>query len=426
MKPFTVRPATGPLDATIRAAPSKSVTHRALVAAGLARGTTRLRGPLDAEDTRVTREGLKALGIPILVDGKDWYVDGCGGRPPGGGRLQLEQSGSSLRFLLAVGALGLRPSRLSGTGRLPQRPLEPLVQGLSQLGASIRLPSDGNNLPLEVGGTGLRGGSLTIDASASSQFPSALLMIASSLPGGLELTVRRLVSAPYLQLTVEMLRRFGARIDAEHRQFNVHPGQLTSPGELTIDGDHSSASYFLAAAAIVGGRVRVEGLSPASTQPDARLTAILESAGCRGRTGRDWVELHAGTRLRGFNADLREAPDLAPTLAVLALFADGQSELRGLAHLRHKESDRLEQLRENLSRFGADARIENEDLIVHPRREQPCGPVTVQTAGDHRMAMAFAIAGLSCPGITIDDPACVAKSHPQFWSQLEQLESNGS
>ena len=256
----------------------------------------------------------------------------------------------------------------------------------------------------------------------SSQFASALMLIAPRLAGGLEIEIAPpAVSLPYLDLTAAVLRDFGGKVErrAELR-WRVAAGGLVGR-EYRIEGDHSSAGYALAAAAVLGGRVRVDNLRPGSTQPDARLGSILRDLGCRVESGSDWVEACGSGRIRGLDVDLGDAPDLAPTLAILALFAEGPSVLRGLAHLRHKESDRLGLLARNLTRLGRDARIDGDRLLVGQAPPRLTG-ARIATDSDHRLAMAFAVAGLRVAGIEIEQPECVAKSNPAFWEQFERLE----
>jgi 3-phosphoshikimate 1-carboxyvinyltransferase len=224
-----------------------------------------------------------------------------------------------------------------------------------------------------------------------------------------------------VDLTVDVMRRFGAsaeRLGSLH--WRVSPQEYRG-SEMRIEGDHSSSSYFLAAAAVVGGCVRVENLDPESRQPDARLGSFLEEIGCVVRRGRDWIEVAGAGRIPGFEADLSEAPDLAPTLAVIALFADGPCSIRGVPHLRLKESDRLAVLAENLTRLGRPARAGEDALEVGAPVQAPLRRATIATASDHRIAMAFAVAGLRTGGIAVDDARCVAKSNPGFWEDLERL-----
>ncbi len=418
-------PLRRPLDAILRALPSKSVTHRALVAAALADGASVLEDVLLADDTGVTLDGLRALGIDIAVDSDGTArVRGASAEIPGGARISLHDSGTSMRFLLAVSALGRSPSRLDGSERLRQRPLSELARALVSLGAAVSLPSQaGLGLPATAGGTLPVGGTVRLAGGTSSQFASALLLVGPRLARGLELVLEPpLVSLPYVELTVQVLEAFGARVErGERGTWRVGPG-APRPTRFRVEGDHSTASYFLAAAAVVGGRVRVTGLHPSSAQPDARLGAVLERAGCRVRYGTNWVEVQAGSVLRPLDEDLTDAPDLAPTLAVIGLFAEGTTELRGLGHLRHKESDRLVTIAGNLRRFGCRVDVTDDRLRCTPPPRSKLQGGTVDTASDHRIAMAFAVGGLAIDGVAVDDADCVAKSNPRFWEQLSQLE----
>jgi 3-phosphoshikimate 1-carboxyvinyltransferase len=257
-------------------------------------------------------------------------------------------------------------------------------------------------------------------SARSSQFASSLLLIGSRLAGGLDLHLEAPVSSPYVALTVEVLRAFEvavSRVDDHH--YRVQQGSY--PGtEYPVEGDHSTASYFLAAAAVTAGRVRVCGLSPDSQQADAVLQRILADTGCKVRRGPDWIEVHGNGELQPLDHDMTAAPDLVPTLAVLALFSAGPSTLRGVGHLRHKESDRLDLLVRNLKILGRPAQATADRLEIGPQVNALRGGEVI-TASDHRMAMAFAIAGLRIPGVVIDDANCVGKSNPGFWNQLDAL-----
>ncbi len=412
----------GRLDAVVQAPPSKSATHRALVAAALASGPSVILDPLDADDTRRTLGGLADLGIPVSATPGRWEVRGLGGRVPGGGAIRLGQSGTSLRFLLAAAALGERPSRLDGEMRLRERPIQELVRALLELGARVEAEGAAGSPPLVAGGSPPQGGSVALPAGTSSQFASALLLVGARLPRGLELRLEgRAVSLPYVDLTVACLGTFGvpvARLDGA--AWRVPPCDY-SGREVSVEGDPSSASYFLAAAAIVGGRVRVEHLDPGSPHPDARLGGILERLGCRVSTGRAFIEVEGTGRIPPFAVDLSQTPDLAPTLAVLALFSDGPCEIKGVPHLRLKESDRLEALAAGLRAFGREAEPTEDSLWVGPPPERPLRGTRVSTRSDHRIAMAMAVAGLRIGEVEIDDAACVAKSNPGFWTQLEAM-----
>ena len=417
--PREVQTATSPLNARLPAAPSKSVTHRALIAAALAEGRSTLRTPLHADDSYRTAEGLRQLGLHVADDQAEWIVEGSSGRVPGGGTLDLNESGTSLRLLCAVAALGERSSTLDGVERLRQRPLRPLGEALQRLGAAVE-PID-QPLPWRIGGQPVTGERTSIDVSKSSQFASALMMIGPCLPQGLLLELEGpLVSGPYLEITAAVMRAFGARFKRESElcwRFEPSGYQAT---DFAVDGDHSSASYLLAAPLIAGGCVRVEGLDPESAQADAWFWRAIERFGGRARVAERAIEIEAQGKIPAFDVTMGHAPDLVPTVAMLAALAEGPCSIRDVAHLRFKESDRLEQLASNLNRLGCPATATDDALQIDgSRAEWRAG--RVETAGDHRIAMAFALLGLRVPGIEIDDPDCVGKSFPEFWERWEAL-----
>jgi len=419
MEPRAIRRARKTLDATLRVPSSKSVTHRALVAAALAEGTSTIVEPLLADDTLRTRIGLERLGVGIETTPDAWRVHGRPRDLAGGAALYLGDSGTSMRFLVAVATLGRTASTLDGSARLRERPIHDLVQALRSLGASVE--DERGGLPVRVGGVSPRGGAVRVRADRSSQFASALLLVGPLLPDGLRLALDPpAVSLPYVELTVEVMGAFGVAVERRAElEFGIDPSPYRAR-EYRVEGDHSSASYFLAAAAIVGGRVRIRGLALDSRQPDSRLGSLLAEAGCEVTSGADWVEVRGGAELRPFDLDMGAAPDLVPTVAVLAMFARGSSRLRNIAHLRDKESDRLAMIAGNLSRLGCEASVIDTGLEIHGAPDRLHG-ATVVTASDHRMAMAFGVAGLAVDGVLIDDPVCVSKSNPAFWDQLESL-----
>lgn len=381
-------------------------------------------GALDADDTRATVEGLSALGFGTRILGTRWEIEGRGGTVPGGGSVWLRESGTSLRFLTAVAGIGVRSSRLDGSDRLRDRPVRELAHALSGLGARL-LMSAGGGLPLEAGGAALHGGRVRLPSRRSSQFASALLLIGSRLRGGLEIAMTPpAVSLPYVELTARVLGEFGVEVKrTSELSWRVIEGDYHGR-DYPVEGDHSSASYFLAAAAVVGGRVRVEGLDPDSAQPDARLARILDRLGCAVQSGPGWVEVEGSGRVPPFDLDLSDSPDLVPTLAVLALFSEGPTVMRGIGHLRFKESDRLELLARNLGHMGREATASGDSLRVSVPAD--LRGAVIETDSDHRIAMAFAVAGLRLEGVTIDDAGCVSKSNPGFWRDFAELEGSGS
>ena len=422
-----IEPANGPVDADFLAMPSKSATHRALVAAAIASGVSEIRGPLDAADTRRTLEGLRGLGIRVDERERAWIVHGSAGAIPGGGSIDVGASGTSARFLAALATLGARPTLLDGSSRLRERPMEELIQTLSALGAKVETAGGRASFPLRAGGRRVRGGRAAVSGARSSQFASALLLAAPAFEQGLRLEVAPpRVSFSYVRLTAEILESFGGSVSMEGEAgFAVPPQRLTAT-TLAIEGDHSSASYPLAAAAILGGRVRVRGLRAESAQPDARFLRDLAALGCRVDSDGADIVVEASGRVPAFSWDLADAPDLAPTAAVLALFAEGPCVLTGLQHVALKESDRLAVVKDNLNRLGACAEVDGGTLSIVPPRRGAAHGGTIMVADDHRIAMAFAIAGLSVPGVTIDEPGAVAKSYPRFWDDLAALVRIGS
>ena len=415
------------------APPSKSVTQRALIAASLAPGVSVLRRPLLGGDGRALVEALRLAGLeirqePALEDQPGLLaIDGSAGLRPGPPlALGLGNAGTAMRFLAARLAAEDREFVLDGDARMRERPIEPLLAALRSLGAHAASVGRNGCPPIRVGGLRPAGGTTTLDGTLSSQFLSGLLMAGPGFVHGVAITVETgLVSRPYVGITCEVMRRFGVEVEtdaplASARGFAVPAGVRYRPTDMPIEGDWSSASYFLAAAAIVPGRVEVTGLSSASAQGDRRFADLLEEAGCRIERAADAITAAGTERLRALDADLGDCPDIAPTAAIVALFADGATRLRGLAHLRLKESDRIAVLCSGIAALGGDARPEPDGLTIRPR---PLHGGVVDPRGDHRMAMAFAVAGLRVPGVRLLDPDCVVKSYPEFWRDFDALAS---
>jgi 3-phosphoshikimate 1-carboxyvinyltransferase len=416
-----IRPLQG-FDSEVTAPPSKSVTNRALIVAALARGESRLRNPLVADDTDLMARALEKLGIRVRREEESWMVAGCGGSfTVRDASLFAGHAGTTMRFLTALVGVGDGTFVVDGSERMRQRPIGPLVEALREMGAGVEFPATEGYPPVRVRASGLRGGRITLSGEISSQFLSAVLMVAPFCRDGLEVEVAgRLVSVPYVDLTTEVMKAFGAPVEVEeHRRFRVSPGAVYSGRDFTVEGDYSSASYFFAAAAVTGGSIRVRGLNPDSKQGDRRLPELLERMGCRLEWEPAAVRLTGG-RLRGIDADLRDMPDMAQTLGVVALFAEGKTVLTGLGNLRVKETDRLAALAAELAKLGAFVREGRDSLEVEPRT--PHG-AEIETYRDHRMAMSFAVAGLGLPGVVIRDPACVGKSYPAFWDDFDRLYS---
>ncbi len=423
-------PATGKgVRGEVRLPGSKSITHRGLVLGALAGGTTRLIGASPAEDCRRTAGALGQLGAGVTSTAGDTLVEvrGWGEQPKGSGApIDAGESGTTARLLLPLLALGTGRYAIDGSPRLRQRPMAPLVDALRALGVDIRRPTQEAALPLVVQAAGVEGGAVDLDSRQSSQFASALLLAAPRFRRGLLLTLAagQTVSRPYLEMTCSMMERFGVTVEQEGETvFRVPADSRYTPRELEIEGDASAASYFFAAAAVCGGTVRCAPLTGSgSLQGDARFVRLLERMGCMVRSGTGWVEVHGGGGpLRPLDVSMGAMPDLVPTLAVTALFADGRTVISGVAHLRWKESDRLGDLARELRRLGGLVEETDDGLVIEGDTGIRLSGATLETHNDHRLAMSLSVAGLRLPGTVIRNPGCVAKSHPAFFRRLFSL-----
>lgn len=420
--PLPVVPLDGPVDAVVRPPGSKSITNRALVCAALADGTSRLQGALRADDTEAMIGCLRELGITVRADGTTLTVRGGAGRPPvDGAVLDARLSGTTSRFVAPLAVLGGATVVLDGAPPLRVRPMGDLLDALAALGADVVPLGEAGRLPVQLSAPGgLRGGSVRVRGDASSQFLSGLLLSGPAMAGGLEVEVEgRLVSEPYVRMTVGVMRDFGAVVDLDDdlRRLRVHPGGYVAR-DLVVEPDASAASYFFAAAAITGGRVRVEGLGPGSLQGDVGFVDVLARMGATVVGSPGAIEVTGPDRLHGVTVDLTELSDTAQTLAAVAPFADSSTTVSGIGFIRGKETDRIGAVVAELRRLGVDAGEDPDGFTVRPGR--PHGGV-VSTYDDHRMAMSFALIGLVVPGVSIADPGCVAKTYPGFWDDLDDL-----
>jgi len=418
-----VRP--GRLVGRMRAPPSKSYTHRALVVAHLAHRRFRVVSPLDSDDTRATARALVALGSRVVRSREAWTV------APGSERDSLEpctidcgESGTTLRFALALSALSGREVRLVGLGRLPDRPIGPLVGALRALGGSTSRPvGSRHHLPLTIRGP-LRGGAVEVDASESSQYASALLLIAPVLPEPTRLRLSgRIVSEPYLDATIAVLQDRGIRLTRRGRSFGVPGGQQYRGGSYRVPGDASSAAYVWAAAALSQGRVLVDGISPTWPQADLAILDILKSGGARVRRVKNGAAVAAGER-RPFSVDLTGAPDLYPLAGALGALTQGTSRLRGAPQIALKESDRREGTERLVAALGGRSRRTAHGLEIDGSVRPRGFSMTGET--DHRLVMSAAVAALAAEGPSrVGHAEAVRKSWPGFWTALESLRSPG-
>ena len=403
------------LDATVTAPPSKSYSVRALLLGALAEGTTLVTNCLDADDTRYALEALRTIGFAI--DGK--FKDGVriGERVSISANevpLFVGNAGTAMRFL--TGILAFVPGRfvLDGEQRMRERPIGDLVEVLVKIGGEVEYVDREGYPPLRIRGKKMRGGfDVEIAADTSSQFASALMMGGATLPDGITLRLTSVASAPYLDITASILSAFGAMVERRGEVIRVRGGRLRRDA-YAVEGDYSSASYWFAAAAVTRGRVQVNGLALPSAQGDARFLDILHDMGCivDGTTV-------TGNVLRGGTFDCNATPDLVPTLAAIAPLASEPVEIVNVANLRVKESDRIATVTEELRRLGARVEERPDSLRIEPGWGSD--PVTVETHNDHRIAMAFAIAGLARGGVTIKDEQVVSKSYPRFWKTLDEI-----
>jgi 3-phosphoshikimate 1-carboxyvinyltransferase len=407
---------------------SKSLTNRALLLAALSDGTTALTNVLDAEDTQVMIAALRALGVTVTSDGSGTRIDGCGGVFPNRtAELFLGNAGTAMRSLTAALAFAGGTYRLDGVARMRERPIGDLVDALNALGARVDYAGAVGYPPLMIEPAQLAGSSaVDIRGGVSSQFVSGLLMAAPLIapPSGLRVNVPgTLISQPYVAMTVALMQRFGievARVDAAGGcAFNVPRASYRSPGQYAIEGDASSASYFLALGALAGGPIKVQGAGLESVQGDVAFARLLEAMGGRVRWGSDWIETSSTGALHGVDYDCGAIPDAAMTAATVALFAQGRTRLRGIGSWRVKETDRIAAMATELGKLGAQVETGPDWLALE-------GPVKVHTAeidtyDDHRVAMCFALAATGGVPVVIRDPRCVSKTFPTFFEVLASV-----
>jgi len=420
---LAIAPLEQPLDATVAVPGSKSLTNRALLIAALASGRSTLTGALASDDTRYMAGALRALGIGVAQanssDGATFTIDGCGGRfPVANAEVFIGASGTAARFLTAALALGHGRYTLDGVARMRERPIEPLLTALRQLGATIYSRDGTGCPPIVAEAAGLPGKECSVRGDLSSQFLSALLMVGPYAGGGLTVRVEgELVSRPYIRITTAIMRDFGATIIEQADSYLIAPGVYRAR-DYAIEPDATAASYFYAAAALTGGTVRVAGLGRGAVQGDLAFVDVLERMGCVIERGDDAISVRGPAQLRGIDVDMGDISDTAQTLAALAPFASGPVTMRGLAHARLKETDRVAAVVTELRRLGATVEECPDGMTIQP------GPLhggTVATYDDHRMAMSFALVGLRVPGIRIADPGCVAKTFPDFFARFAAM-----
>jgi 3-phosphoshikimate 1-carboxyvinyltransferase len=414
------------IDAAIEVPGSKSLTQRALIAASLAEGTSRLVGPLASEDTRYSSKALHQMGITMDKDpsGREWQVHGRGGVIQASGEpIFLGNNGTATRFLTSVAALGNGSYTIDGDPRMHQRPIGPLIAALRGWGVDISAIKGTDCPPLAINGRGIAGGTTILPEGKSSQYLSSLLLVAPYARTPAQLKVEgEVLSKPYVAMTLSVMDAFGIPVDcsADFSSFSIPQGCYRAR-EYQIEGDASNASYFWAAAAITGGRVTVTNVPVPSLQGDALLVPLLGRMGCEvTRTG-NGITLQGNTRLTGIRVDMGDMPDVVPTLAVVAAFAHGKTVIENIAHLRIKECDRLSAVVNELTKLGVKVEEQPAAMIIHGEGGAGLRGAQIETYDDHRMAMSLAVAGLRIPGVRITGEECVAKSFPDFWQRFALL-----
>ena len=405
---------------TITVPGSKSYTHRYMIAAALADGQSYLNNCLHSEDTAYTMAALQKLGVPMAKQGDQVVVEGMSGKIEAPSEpIFLGNSGTSVRLLTGLAALCNGQIELTGTERMCQRPIGDLIEGLSQIGVKAYAKNGDGCPPVIVKGGSIEGGMVELNCGTSSQFLSAILLIAPYTTDYIEVqVVEGPVSKPYIDMTVQTMGSLGVSVEKEdYQKFFVRGGQRYKAGEYYVESDCSQASYFWAAAAITGASIKIKGIYPDSIQGDVRLTDVLRQMGCDVISEKDGIRV-TGKKLRGVKVDMSDMPDMVPTLGVVAAFADGTTIIENVSHLKAKESDRIASVANELEKMGIEVKRAGDGLSVTGGMLKGA---EIDTYDDHRIAMSFAVAGLKTPGVIIKDENCVKKSFPNFWNVFEEL-----
>ena len=401
---------------------SKSITNRCFIISALAGQKVFLKNVLFSDDTFYMIEVLKQLGIKIKVDQEKREVEVEGGiLPEGKWEFFVGNAGTTMRFLTTYLSLGKGEFILDGDERMRQRPIQALVDVLRMMGVEIFCVNNNGCPPVKINASGVEGGEAFLNSKNSSQYLSSILMSSPYFRKGVCISIEEeMVSRPYVEMTVRMMKQFGVDVkNSNYLKFEVLPSRYVSPGVYYIEPDASSASYFLAATAILTGRVKIHGLGKESLQGDVYFARIMEKIGCEINIEKDFIELISNGKLEGIDIDMNSTPDLVPTVAIVALFARTPTRIRNVANLRIKESDRISALANELSKIGAKVKEYEDGLEIFPSLSY--NNACVSTYNDHRIAMAFTIAGLKTGGITIENPLCVSKSFPEFFDYVEKI-----
>ncbi len=400
---------------------SKSYTHRILIAAALSDGVCNIINCLKSEDTLLTLNALKQLGVRIdeyeeklVVHGTKGILASC--NDP----IYLANSGTSMRLLSGIAAIGNGVYTLTGTKRMAERPIQDLLDGLNQMGVEAFAVNANGCPPIKIKGGKIDGGHIALNCSISSQYLSSLLLMAPYTNKNLEITVTKgPVSKPYIDMTVDIMTKLGVKVTrSEYSSFNISGNQIYKADNYYVEPDCSQAGYFWAAAAITGAKIKVKGITKKSSQGDVGFADVLKEMGCKVFYENDGISVCGNNKLSAIEVDMSNMPDIVPTLAVVAAFAKGTTIIKNVAHLREKECDRLSSVATELLKMGIEANTTENGLVI--KGGKPVG-TEIDTYNDHRIAMSFAVAGLVVPGIKIKDEKCVEKSFPKFWNVFEGL-----
>jgi len=418
-----IAPARGPLHAAIGLPGSKSITNRALLLAAMASGQSTIEAAQLSDDTNAMTEALRALGFRVEVDeaAHRISVHGLGGAiPASSAELFVDGAGTAMRFIVGFLTLGQGRYRVDGNQRMRQRPIGPLLDAMQQLGASVYAERDNRCPPVIVESrrSTFGGGETTIDARASSQFVSAVLMPAPLWPRGLKLRVLGDTARPFVEMTLRLMEVWGARSETEGDVITVPGGQTYHARQFVVEPDVSAAGYFAAAAALCGGEVKIQGVHRDSVQGDLGFFDLLEQMGAHVEWTVDGVVISGTGSLNGIDVAMNSMPDMVPTLAAIAPFASSGTRIRQVGFIRYHESDRLRALATELRRLGATVADYEDGIAIEPSH---LAPATIETYDDHRIAMSFAIVGLKLAGVKMKDPTCVSKTFPDFFVRLAEL-----
>jgi len=425
MQTLTLNPLTQ-INGEVVIPGSKSLSNRILLLSAMAQGSTTITNLLDSDDVRHMLTALAGLGVKYSLseDKTICEMTGLGGSFNTEGDLELfmGNSGTTMRSLTAALCTGKGVYRLTGDPRMYERPIDDLVDTLKQAGAKIDYLKEAGFPPIRINARGIKGGEVTIKGNISSQYLTGMLMAAPFCEQDLLIQVDgELVSKPYINITLDVMKRFGVTVENRNNQsFLIKAGQTyKSPGSIMVEGDASSASYFLAAAAIAGGTVKVHGTGTASVQGDARFAEVLELMGAKVTWSDEWIEVSRGDQLNGIDVDLNHIPDAAMTIATTALFAQGKTTIRNIYNWRVKETDRLAAMSIELRKLGAVVEEGKDYIVIDP--PDVIKSATIDTYDDHRMAMCFSLAAFGDAEITINDPGCTSKTFPGYFDVFKSM-----